>query len=380
MDTKVDYRKRLMDTLLFKDTKNVPFIEIALWGQTLERWQNEGLKIDELKNGGWFMEGEPFFGFEPREYIKINAIGPLPILDYNVLEEDDRIIVYIDSMGVTHKALKEGQAKNGTRLSMDQYIDFPVKDRATFESYKKRYMPDVHARYPQQWDEKKQRWNEGNIPVGLTDNGEFGFYSMLRRWMGVEGVSYIFYDDPVLAHEMLNFLCDYMMELTEKAVKEVRIDFFNFFEDMSFKNGPLVSPEIFREFFLPVYKKFIDHLRRHGIKLIMVDTDGDPTKLVPLFIEAGVNCIWPIEVAAGVDPIIFRKKFGKDISMIGGIDKRVLTMSKDDIRKEVERICNYMLPQGGYIPTVDHAVPPDVPYENFLYYLDIKKKALEGKL
>ena len=112
----------------------------------------------------------------------------------------------------------------------------------------------------------------------------------------------------------------------------------------------------------------------------MVDTDGDPTKLIPLFIEAGVNCIWPIEVAAGVDPIKFRKEFGNCISLIGGIDKRILTGNKEDIKNEVLRICDYMFPGGGYIPTIDHSVPPDVPYENFLYYLDIKKKALKGEI
>lgn len=378
MKKTIDHAKKLMDTLLFKDNLNVPFIEIALWGQTLERWYKEGLPEGALKHNGWFLEGEEYFGFEPREYIKINAVGPLPVMKYTVLEETDRILVYIDETGVTHRALKEGQAKDGTRLSMDQYIEFPVKDRKSFKEYIKRYIPDIKIRYPEKWDEKKMIWNRGDIPVCLTNNGEFGFYSALRRWMGVEGVSFLFYDDPVLAHEMLEFLCDYMIELTKKALNEVKIHFFSFFEDMSFKNGPLVSPQIFRDFFLPVYKKFIDHLRKYGIDLIMVDTDGDPTKLIPLFIEAGVNCLWPVEVAAGIDPISLRKEFGNSISLIGGIDKRVLTGSRQKIKEEVLRICDYMLPGGGYIPTVDHSVPPDVPYDNFLYYLEVKKNAIKG--
>ena len=381
VDNVINYRERFLDTLLFKNTGNVPFIEIALWGQTLERWQNEGLPNGALGNDGNFMEGEPYFGFEPREYIKINSIRPFPRYEYKVIEENERTIVYLNEFGVVHKALKEGQSKNGSRLSMDQYIDFPVKDRETFKELKKLYIPDAKTRYPADWENLVKKWSKVNAPICLLDNGEFGFYSILRTWMGVEGVSYIFYDDPDLVHEMLDFLTDYFIELTGKALSEVKVDFFNFSEDMSFKNGPLISPEIFKEFFLPRYKRVINHLKKHGVSLIMVDTDGNPTKLIPLLLEAGVNCIWPLEVAAGMDPITFRKEFGNDISLIGGIDKRILINgSKEEIKNEVMRICDYMLPRGGYIPTVDHSVPPDVSYENFLYYLDIKRKALKGEM
>lgn len=372
----MNYKKRYMDTMLFKDTKNVPFHEIALWQQTLERWKNEGLP-DDATNGDFF-EGNTYFGFEPREFVKINSNAPVPLVEYKVLEEDERTIIYTDRNGVTHKAMKEGTVK-GMRMSMDQYIDFPVKDRDSFKQWKKRFEIDLEARYPDNWETLKKRWNAADCPVCLLANGQFGFYSMLRTWMGTEGVSYIFYDDPDLVHEMLDFLADYIIGLTEKALKEVPVDYFNFFEDMSFKNGPLVSPEIFRKFFLPRYKRVVEHLRRFGIKLIIVDTDGNPMKLMPLFIEAGINGLWPIEVAAGIDPIIVRKEFGKDLALVGGIDKRILGGTKEDIREEVLRILDYMLPIGGYIPTIDHAVSPEASLENFMYYLDLKKRALEGK-
>lgn len=370
----MNYRERFMNTMLFKDIHNVPFHEIGLWGQTLDRWRNEGYPE---WCGDWFMEGDSYFGFEPREFIKINATGPIPPCEYKVLEEDERHLIYIDSNGVTHKALKEGVA-HGTRMSMDQYLDFPVKDRDSFKRWEKRFEADIDTRYPEPWDKLVERWRRRDFPLVLLDNGSFGFYSMLRNWMGTEGASYIFYDDPDLAHEMLEFMADYFIELTRKALDEVEIDYFNFWEDLSFKNGPLISPQIFKEFFLQPYKRAIAHLRSHGIKLITVDTDGNPTKLIPLLLEVGINGLWPIEVAAGIDPIILRKEFGNDLALMGGIDKRVLARSKEEIREEVMRILDYMLPRGGYIPTVDHTVPPDVPFDNFLYYLDIKKKALNG--
>lgn len=281
-------------------------------------------------------------------------------------------------MGVTHRAMKEGTVK-GMRMSMDQYIDFPVKDRASFKQWAKRFKVDITARYPKDWEGLVKRWGARDCPLCLLGNGQFGFYSMLRTWMGTEGVSYILYDDPDLVHEMLYFLADYIIELIDKALREVEIDYFNFFEDMSFKNGPLISPEMFRKFFLPHYKRVVNHLKENGVELIIVDTDGNPMKLLPLFIEAGVNGLWPIEVAAGLDPIVIRKEFGNDLALIGGIDKRILFGSKEGIRNEVLRVLDYMLPRGGYIPTIDHAVSPEASLENFMYYLDIKKKVLEGK-
>ena len=121
----------------------------------------------------------------------------------------------------------------------------------------------------------------------------------------------------------------------------------------------------------------LTYLKKHGIKLIIIDTDGNPVKLIPLYLECGINGIWPVEVAAGIDPIILRKEFGNDLAMTGGIDKRILFRSEKEIKAEILRILDYMLPRGGYIPTIDHAVSPDASYNNFLYYLKVKKEVIE---
>ncbi|MDO8686355.1 MAG: hypothetical protein Q7J78_06780 [Clostridiales bacterium] len=177
----VNHRERFMNTMLFKETETVPFHEIGLWGQTFERWEMEGLSKGAVKDL-LFLEGNEYFGFEPREFIKINSTGPVPEFEYKVLEEDDWIIVYTDTMGVTHKALKEGTAY-GSRHCMDQYISFPVKDRDTFIKLKKRYEANINDRYPLNWNELVKHWNNRSVPLGLLDNGQFGFYSLLRTWV-----------------------------------------------------------------------------------------------------------------------------------------------------------------------------------------------------
>ena len=102
--------------------------------------------------------------------------------------------------------------------------------------------------------------------------------------------------------------------------------------------------------------------------------------LIPLLLEVGVTGIWPLEVAAGVDPVSLRKKYGKNLALSGGIDKRALTRDKKAIEKELMSKIPYLIEQGGYIPTIEHAVPPDVSLNNFMYYLNLKKKIVEGKL
>jgi len=105
----------------------------------------------------------------------------------------------------------------------------------------------------------------------------------------------------------------------------------------------------------------------------MVDTDGNHEVLTPLFIEGGVNCIYPLEVQVGMDAISLRKKYGRELRLVGNIDKRALSGSKDAIRNELDSKLPFLVRDLGYIPSVDHCVPADVPFENFEYYIGVIK-------
>jgi len=79
-------------------------------------------------------------------------------------------------------------------------------------------------------------------------------------------------------------------------------------------------------------------------------------------------------VAAGMDIVEMRRKFGKNLIIIGGIDKRALASGRKAIEEEVMKKVPYLLSQGGYFPAIDHSIPPDVPFENYLYYLELLRK------
>ncbi|MBI2940845.1 MAG: hypothetical protein HYY04_10450, partial [Chloroflexi bacterium] len=321
--------------------------------------------------------GNEYFGLDRWEAVPVKVLL-YPQFDEVTHYEDDEIIIYTSRDGIKRKAMKEGTVR-GTRPSMDEYMDFPVKTREDFLEMKKRFNPHSPIRYPQWWDERVRIWAQRDYSLCLLENGTFGLYSMLRRWMGTEAACLVFYDDPALAEEMLDFLVDFFVETTHRALGEVQADHFSFFEDFAFKTGPLVSPAIFRRFLLPRYRRITDLLRAHGVDIIQLDSDGNPTVLIPLFLEAGINCTWPLEVAAGMDALTVRKEYGRDLLLQGGIDKREIARGRQEIDRELYRQVPQLLEQGGYIPFLDHAFPPDISYENFLYYLEVKRKIIEGR-
>lgn len=368
-------KPRFVETLKFRPVDRVPFVEICLWQQTRERWIAEGMPASI--NTSFMHGGEPYFGLEGYETVNIDAISPCPPIEERVLEEDEETLLFIDGWGRLRKALKTGTV-GGTRMSMDTYLAFAVSDQATWSAFKYRYQGDFNERYPADWEAVRSQLRATHRPTTLLNPlaGTFGYYSMLRNWMGTEGLSYLFYDEPALIEECLEFLTEYATGLLSRAASEVKFDFYYIHEDMSYKNGPLVSPAMFRKFFLPHYQRFVAFLRRHGIEIILVDTDGDCDPLLPLFIEAGVDGFGPVERAAGMDPLAVRKKYGRDVCMVGGVDKRELARDRAAIDAEIDRLAP-LIEEGGFIPTIDHAVPPDVSLDNFRYYLE-RKRALLG--
>jgi uroporphyrinogen decarboxylase len=162
------------------------------------------------------------------------------------------------------------------------------------------------------------------------------------------------------------------------ALREVEVDFASGWEDICFRGGPIISPAMFKEFVIPQLSRVTALLRRHGVTVIWTDCDGDVTQLVPLWLDAGLNCMFPLEVHPGSDPVKYRRMFGKRILLRGGVAKYQLALGKREILAELKRIAP-VLEEGGYIPHGDHRIPEDVPYENYKYYVREKLAMLGFK-
>ena len=290
----------------------------------------------------------------------------VPAFEVKVLNEDERHRVEITYGGATVEVSKEFPWR------MPRYLDHPVKDRATWNEYKKRLDPHSPGRWPSDWPIYVERANNKDEPTMLL---LCGFFGMLYIWMGMERLLYTFYDDLNLVEDMMDQLLYLDMEVATRVLKDMRIEFVRFWEDLSYKSGPMISPEMFKKFMIPRYKKITDFFHSKGIDILFVESDGNINELIPIwFEECGVNFHSPLEVAAGMDAVSLRKKYGKDLILCGNIDKRVFTQGKEAIREEVMSKVPFLVETGGYFPGVDHAIPPNISLENYRYFVNLLRE------
>jgi len=171
---------------------------------------------------------------------------------------------------------------------------------------------------------------------------------------------------------MMDTLVDLWIKIIRRALQSVKVDFSEWWEDMCYKKGPMISVHHFEEFMVPRYKKVTDLLKQYGVTINILDCDGDVSLLIPGWLKGGINCMFPLEASCN-DLYRYREEFGNNILLMGGVNKIALMKGGIAIDRELERLTP-LLQQGGYIPMVDHAIPPEVSLENFKYYLKRKRE------
>ena len=288
-----------------------------------------------------------------------------PPYDPLVVEEDEHSLVMLSSAGIRQKVLK------GKPFNMPMWLEHPVKDRLSWAEHKKRLDPATPERYPTDWPEFVREINALDCPVAMEVGGFFGYLNM---WVGTEALMYLFYDDPALIADMMDTVLDLEIEMVRRVTKDIRIDVVWYWEDMAYKSGPMISPDMVRTFMLPRYQKLNEVIRQAGCDFIYLDCDGNIEQLIPIWLEAGINFLWPLECAAGMDPVALRKKYGKDIVLGGGLDKREFMRDKAAVKEEVMKKVPFLVETGGYFPSLDHLVPMDLPFDNFCYYINLLRE------
>ena len=251
----------------------------------------------------------------------------------------------------------------------------PVTDRESWEVTKDRLRPETPGRYPSDWGRLCEVARNTDQPVYAGDL-PIGFFGGPRELLGTEGLCTMFFDDPALLNEILDTLCDLWIDLYSAVHGDSPFDFFFLWEDMCYKNGPLLSPALFREFLLPRYKRLISAIKGLGVPLVMVDSDGDPRKLVPLWMEAGVDITFPWETQSGLDIRSVRRSYPA-VGMMGGMNKSARAAGRGAMDGEIER-AEWMLRRGRFLPWLDHQVPPEVPWEAYEYFCGRLRKAIHS--
>jgi uroporphyrinogen decarboxylase len=364
-------RTRFVRHALFQPVDRPPYFEtLGFWPQTLERWYAEGLPhhIRHRNDPEGLQEGqitiEQYFEMESYSwapFLPNPTTTPFwPPFEREVIEEDDETIVFRDPSGVVRKDVKSGR-------SLPQFLEYPVKTAADWERLKPRLGPAVSERY----DQARAAAVEFSKREDLAPLPICGAYGLPRNLLGTENLSYAYYDTPELLRDIMRQWLAFYVEYARRLTAIIDFDYVFLWEDLAYKNGPLVSPALADEFMFPYYRELIQELRQLGYQVFALDSDGNPKALMDGFVEVGVNHFEPCEIASDMEPQWIRKRYGERCAIQGGIDKRALAKGKAAIEQEVMRKVPALLKGGGYTPGVDHAVPSDVALEDFRFFLDL---------
>ena len=350
-------RERFLAVFNYQPVDHPPLHLVGVWPDTLERWYGEGLPR----------------GTDPHELLGVKNFrirnlsgqtGVWPPYEQRVLSEDEEFTIEIDGMGRTTRNFR-----NST--SMPEWLEYPLKTPADLERIlEERFSREsLESRYPPEWEAQVRAAGAAHADDELPHVDGGCYYNNLRSLAGPEVASYLFYDAPALVDELFERINVFCLEGLRRATQLTTLDMIGFGEDIAFKTGPLLSPAMFRKFILPRYRKVMDLAHELGIFATWYDSDGDLRQLIPDYLEVGINGVAPCEVAAGMAAPGLRKAFGRELRIVGAIDKREIAKGPAAIDAEIERN-RWVIEDGGFFPAIDHSVPADVSWGNYQYFLE----------
>ena len=366
-------RERAMNILHYQPVDRFPAVHFGYWSELLEEWAEQGkipkeLAVDNYDGSEKERELDKLIGWDFNWYRTTGSRnGLFPSFEYKVLETlPDGTQRVQNSVGLIER-VKPGVA------SIPSEDDYILKDREAFETlYKPKmlYAPErVDVEYYKHFNETRPT----DVPVGLHLGSLLGD---IRNMVSVVGMSYLIYDED---EELFADIVDTYAEMQYQCAKTIletgaKFDFAHYWEDICFKNGPLVAPDLFDELCAKHYKKRNDLCRQYGIDIISLDCDGVTEKLLPTWFENGVNTMFPIEVGVWGDQFeAARGKFGKGMLGVGGMDKTAFRKDKAAVDEEIKRM-QRLAGLGGFIPCPDHRLMPGSKFELVQYYAEEIKK------
>lgn len=360
----MNHRERFDATMHYRPVDRAPLYDFNFWDETLPAWHAQGLPADVTRgNSPAFFGLDTSLGGGDGPYWHAGVHGSLlPGFAREVIDDDGDCFTERQGDGVWVR-------RQRSSVSIPMHVGHTLVDRDSWTAhYKPRLDPATAGRLPRDWDQRVKVWTDPHRthPVFVGAGSLFGW---IRDWMGIENLALVVYDDPAWFEEMVVTIADLQIAMLEKVFATGgRFEAATLWEDMCYNAGPLLSPAHFKQYLVPHYRRITDLLHRHGVDVVWIDCDGKIDDLLPLWLDAGVNCMFPIEIGTwGADPLKYRRQFGRDLLMMGGVDKHVLARSKADIDAEIRRLTP-LVEEGGYIPMPDHRVPPDVPLTNYVHY------------
>jgi hypothetical protein len=360
----MNHRERFVHLFTGKSVDRIPCYFFGTWPETKTSWASNG--YDVLDNGA--NSGPNLPGMDPdwedgmwncHGMANCEPIGDIPP---KVLEKGDGYEIIRGTLGEVVRHRTDG-------TSMPHTITpalLPI--RSSWEQFMKRWRPDDPQRNPDSIESLAARL-AGQERVRAFMGGSL--YGWLRNHMGVENISYLLMDDIALYEEMVSYTCDVFLTVMEPVLKHAEFEFVYFFEDCCGSAGPLFSPRIGQEILQPYYKKMIRFYKDHGVKLALIDSDGQADLMVPMWLESGFDVVFPVEVGSwGGSVAGLREKYGNQLCAMGGINKHVIGHGTEAIRAHLSSLSEEVA-KGGYLHIPDHRIPPSIGYDQMMDYVSV---------
>jgi uroporphyrinogen-III decarboxylase len=359
------HRERFQNIYHFRSVDRLPCYYFGTWKETKIRWKKEGFLGDvdmDADKGPQLPDMDPDWEDGLWNCHGLVNLSPIGDLETKVIKKEEHSSIVSNSLGKIERIRTDGSSIPHTLL-------YPLEPtRESWNRFKRFLDPSDTRRYPQNMVSLAKTRNSLDIVTSFMGGS---FYGWIRDFMGVENLSYMMYDDPVLLEDIVCYLTTFFMELMKPVLQVTNFDFVYFFEDCCGSNGPLFSPAIYQRIFNKYYQKLIEYYKSYGVPLALIDSDGAVEQLVPCWLSSGFDIIFPLEVGVwGASPAMFRKKFGQSLKILGGLDKHLISAPEDLLRQHMIEL-KIEVEKGGFIPIPDHRIPPSVSYSQMTRYIEL---------
>ena len=358
-------KDRVKTVLDHREPDRVPVYD-APWGSTIERWKKEGLPRDVVV--------EDHFDYDIKVFLPDTTLH----FPYKIIEETDEYIVERNNFGEVVKNFKN-------RSTTPQILDTPIKTRKEWEKHKDRlkmfYTRGLSADTALNFSEtlsfkdgldiyKKYEYQQKYLIFGA-----FVGFDLVQRYVGTERLLMAFIDDPVWVKEMFTESAKFVLEVFDYMIEMgYRFDAAWIFDDLGYRNTTLMSPAHYKDLIFRADKFVCDFFHKKGLK-VLLHSCGCVKDLIPYFIEAGIDCLQPLQVKAGMDLIELKRIYGNKISFMGGIDTRLYSEVNDQLVEEEIRLkLKEAKRGGGYIYHCDHSIPHTVSLSQYQKILQLIRK------
>ncbi|MHB0938819.1 MAG: uroporphyrinogen decarboxylase/cobalamine-independent methonine synthase family protein [Armatimonadota bacterium] len=374
-------RERVLAVLRYQPYDRLPVLHFGYWSELLQKWAAEGhitqQEADSLGDGNAAeFAVSSRLGFDANYYTVSSPNTDIdPVFESKVLE------VLPDGGRKVLNALGAVILQKDDAGAIPMEFDHLLKDRKSWEQHflpRLQYHPGRVSNMRVPAGDRSLAFGEGGKEYLIENQRDHliglragSLYGSIRNWLGMEGSAYLYSDDEDLFDEIINTVGELTYQCTKEVLKTgAKFDYGHYWEDICFKNGPLIAPQVFMEKVGPHYRRINELMNSYGLDIVSLDCDGMIDSLIPTWIQNGVNTMFPIEVGtwnASIAP--WRAQYGKEIRGVGGMNKLVFAYDFAAIDAEVERL-KPLVELGGFIPCPDHRIPLDATWDNVRYYCD----------